>query len=294
MINQAEKQKRSLLKRRKRAIIVAVIAVVLLAIALAFVLDYVNSITVTDVDGTDYFIRKKNGVYGLYDADDVLLAVDDVYGFYVTASGSLIKLDAETGEYEIFSVVDTEGNETYRVQSRLQMFPHIKKANILSIDVYNSYGSFTFCRMNSKGALDASADFVLKQAPATQFDQELFASLYVSAGYSLTLQKIKDPIVDENGEFSEYGLVSEIRTNADGEKYLYEPAYYVLTATDGSKHKVILGDAVIPYQFTASDGIPVTQGGYYAQYVDISGDTEVKRQAVYVLDEESVTMMVPV
>ena len=294
MIDKAENKKRSLLKRRKRAIIFAVIAVALLAIALAFVLDYVNSITVTDVDGTDYFIRKKDGVYGLYDKNDVLLDVDDVYGFYVTASGSLIKLDPETGEYELFAVVDTEGNEEYVVQSRLQMFPHIKKANILSIDVYNSYGSFTFCRMNSNGVLDASSDFVLKQSPSTQFDQELFASLYVSAGYSLTLRKIQDPIVDENGEFSEYGLVSETRINADGEEYLYEPAYYVLTATDGTKHKVIIGDAVIPYDFVASDGIPVTMGGYYAQYVDISGDVEVKRKSVYVLDEESMTMLVPI
>lgn len=294
MMDRAENKRRSLLKRRKRAIIIAVIAVALLAIALAFVLDYVNSITVTDVDGTDYFIRKKDGVYGLYDADDVLLSVDEVYGFYVTAAGSLIKLDPETGEYELFAVVDTEGNETYRVQSRLQMFPHIKKADILSIDVYNSFGSFSFCRMNEKGVLDASADFVLKQSPSTQFNQDLFASLYVSAGYSLTLRKIQDPIVDANGEFSEYGLVSETRINEDGEEYLYEPAYYVLTATDGSKHKVIIGDRVIPYDFTASDGMPVTMGGYYAQYVDLSGATEVKRQSVYVLDEESMSMLVPI
>lgn len=294
MIDREENKKRSLLKRRKRAIIFAVIAVALLAVALAFVLDYVNSITVTDVDGTDYFIRKKDGVYGLYDADDVLLGVDDVYGFYVTASGSLIKLDPETGEYELFAVVDTEGNETYQVQSRLQMFPHIKKENILSIDVYNSYGSFSFCRMNSKGVLDASSDFVLKQSPSTQFDQELFATFYVSAGYSLTLRKIQDPIVDQNGEFSEYGLVSETRINADGEEYLYEPAYYIVTATDGSKHKVILGDAVIPDSFMSSNDIAITTGGYYAQYVDISGDTEVKRRAVYVLDAQSTTLLCPV
>ena len=294
MIDRAENKKRSLLKRRKRAIILAVIAVALLAIALAFVLDYVNSITVTDVDGTDYFIRKKDGVYGLYDANDVLLDVDDVYGFYVTASGSLIKLDPETGEYELFAVVDTEGNETYQVQSRLQIFPHVKKANILSIDVYNSYGSFSFCRMNSKGVLDASSDFVLKQSPSTQFDQELFATFYASAGYSLTLRKLEDPIVDENGEFSEYGLVSQTRINADGEEYLYEPAYYVLTETDGTKHKVIIGDEVVPDAFLASDGIVVSTGGYYAQYVDMSTGTEVKRQAVYVLDAQSMTMLSPI
>ncbi len=291
----AEKKNRSLLKRRKQAVLIAAVAIVLLAVALVFVLDYVNSITVTDVDGSDYYIRKKGGVYGLYDGDDVLLKVDDVYGFYQTAAGSLIKVNAETGVYEIFAVVDTEGNETYEVQSRLQIFPFVDKKNIRSIEVVNSHGGFTFCRMDPEtGKINNTSDFVLKQSPLTDFDQELFASLYVGAGYSLTLQKIKNPIVDENGEYSEYGLTSEMRINEDGEEYLYEPAYYVLTATDGTKHKVIIGDAVVPSQFTASDGLPVTMGGFYAQYVDMSGETEVKRQAVYVLDEEMVTVLIPV
>jgi len=299
MINQAEKKKSSLLKRRKIAIIAMAAVIVLLAVTLAVVLDYVNSITVSDVDDSEYYIRKKDGVYGLYDKVSTwkyeILPVDDVYGFYETPLGTLIKLDAKTGAYEIFAVVDTEGNETYEVQSRLQIFPHIKKANILSIEVHNSEGGFTFCRRNLEtGKLDKTAEFVLDQSPLTEFDQELFASLYVSAGYSLTLQKIKNPIVDENGEFSEYGLVSETRVNEDGEEYLYEPAYYILTTTDGAKHKVIVGDQVVPYNFTASDGLPVMMGGYYAQYVDMSGDTEVKRQAVYVLDEETVTMLIPV
>jgi hypothetical protein len=217
MIQQAEKKKSTLLKRRKRAIILSAIAIVLLTVALIFVLDYVNSITVTDTDGTEYFIRKKGGSFALYDGEDRILPLDDVYGFYETALGTLVKLDAKTGDYEIFAVVDTEGNETYEVQSRIQIFPHIKKANILSIDVFNSHGSFTFCRMNPQtGKPDAKSDFVLKQSPLTEFDQELFASLYVGAGYSLTLRKIQDPIVDENGEFSEYGLVSEKRIDKDG------------------------------------------------------------------------------
>ena len=292
----------TLLKRRKIAIIVTAIAVAVLAVALYFVWDFVKSVKVEDpADGSIYYIREKDDVYALYDKDKkTVMPTDEEFGYYITHADTLIDVDSETGEYEIIAVVDTEGNEVVGFNQRLLMFPHTEKKYIRQLDVYNQNGSFTFVRMNpDTGKIDDSADFIIKSSPLTVYDQELFASLYVSAGYTLTTRKIQDPIKDDNGEFSEYGLVAERRvreiTDEKGEfvldsqggytyeEYDYVPAYYVLTDTSGNKHKVIVGDKM------------VTGGGYYVQYVDMSGETEVKRDAVYVLSADiGDTLLAPV
>lgn len=288
-------KKTTLMKRRKLAIIVSAVAVVALALALVWVLDYVKTTTVTDVDGTEYYVRYRDKEYALYDTDKkTKLPTDEEYGYYVTHADTLVEVDAETGEYEIIAVVDTEGNEQVGFNQRLLMFPHIEKKNIRKLEVVNEQGSFTFVRMNTDtGKQDDNSDFVIKQSPLATYDQEMFASLYVSAGYTLTTMKIDDPIKDGNGEFSEYGLVpisGRVRNVIDEatgepvtdketgeyivEKYDYVPAYYILTDKSGNEYKVIIGDAL------------VTGGGYYVQYVDMSGDTEVKRDAVYVLSSD--------
>ncbi len=287
------KKKSTLIKRKRAAVIIAVISVIILAIALAFVLDFVNATSVEDpADGTVYYIRKKDSVYSLYDTDKkTVMPTDEQYGYYVTHAQTLIEVDAETGEYEIIAAVDTEGNEQVGFNQRVLMFPHIEKANILQLDVYNPDGNYTFVRYNlEEDKPDPSSSFIIKSSPLTTINEELFASLYVGAGYTITTRKIQDPIKDGNGEFSEYGLVpcKRVRevTDEDGEfvldeqgNYIYEeydyvPAYYVLTDIEGNKYKVIIGDLM------------VTGGGYYTQYVDMSGDTEVKREAVYVLSPD--------
>ena len=153
------------------------------------------------------------------------------------------------------------------------MFPHIEKKKILSIEVHNAEGEFTFCRYNATtNQIDKNGDFIIKGAALTQYDEELFAKMYVSAGYTLTVSKLENPIKDENGEFTEYGLAPEIRVDEDGNEYFYEPAYYILTDISGNRYKVLIGDEL------------VTGGGYYTQYVDLSSGSEVKRDAVYVSD----------
>ena len=288
------KKRSTLARRRTIGIIVAAIIVAALAIALALVLDYVNGEPVEDpADGTVYYVREKDDVYALYDTDrKTVMPTEEQYGYYVTHAGTLVQVDSEKGEWEIKAVVDTEGNEQLGFNQRVLMFPHLQKTDILQLDVHNSEGDFTFVRLNEKGKVDASGDFFIKGAEINTYDQEKFASLYVSAGYTLTTRKIKDPIKDSNGEFSEYGLVSEIRERevkdekgnfvvneaGDGyvtETYEYEPAYYVLTDIKGNKHKVIIGDLM------------VNGGGYYVQYVNIdSKGNEEKRDAVYVLSAD--------
>ncbi len=309
----------SMMRKRVIAIIAAALAIVILGVSLAAVLEYVDTIEFVDVDGTKYYAKNKDGVYKLYaKGSKEPLPVDGTYGYYVTALGTLVNLDAETGEAKEYIPVITEGNENVGFNDRVLMFPHIEKKNILSLEVHNEHGAYTFKRMKEEnGSLVASADgnFIIENSPLTAFNEELFAELYVGAGYALTILKIKDPIkrtadgslcphkTEVDGQviiaegcdcvFSEYGLVPEKRIrdvideetgepvtdketgNTKTEVYDYTPAYYILTDIKGNRYKVIVGDML------------VTGGGYYVQYVDISGAEEVKRDAVYVMDTSS-------
>ncbi len=298
------RKKSTLMRRRVTAIIAVAVAVTLLAVALAIVINnVVNVKAVTDkADGTVYYIIKRDGVYALYDADKkTQMPKDDQYGYFEGRSGTLFNVDAETGEYEqiILATLMEGTNEELGFGQRFLIFPHIEKANILKLEVFNSNGNFTFVRTNPETLEeDPKGSFIIDGTPFTSYNQELFASLYVSAGYTLTTHKVENPIKHpETGDFREYGLVPEMRkkadpktgeylTNEDG-SFIYEqytPAYYVLTDTSGNKYKVIIGDML------------VTGGGYYAQYVDIDEKgNETKRDAVYVLGADvGDTMLAPI
>ena len=320
----AEKKSKSLMKRRVRAIVISAVAILLLAIALYFVLDFVATYTYEEGDVT-YYIRKRDGVYAMYDADGNLLDTDDEYGYYITAKGTLIKLDPETGEYEIIAIVDTEGNEVVGFNSRLLLFPHIEKKNILSIDVHNEHGDYTFVRYNAEtGKFDASGDFIIANSPITTINQELFAELYVGAGYTLSLQKLSDvnktivgedgeydytltAIKDENGEYTEYGLAPQWRQKPledEEDEEETEESDNGLNISDGTEEETVLVDYLYEpayYVLTDVDGNRykviigdklVSGSGYYAQYVEIAEDgTETKRDAVYVLDTSTGTAL---
>ena len=128
----ANKKQQSLLARRKRAIILSCVAVLLLAVALVIVLDYVATITFTDpTDGKDYYLRKKDNLYGLYDNRTLLPVNDDLSNkaqrvtCYITKAGTLVKVNYETGECEVHSILETEGNEVQGTNYRIQIFPHV-------------------------------------------------------------------------------------------------------------------------------------------------------------------------
>ena len=266
------------------------------------VLQYADVTEVPDKDGTIYYIRKNDGVYALYDKDKNLMPTEEQFGYYVTHLGTLIQVNAETGEYQIVALVDTEYSEEYAVNTQILIFPTVSKQNILSIEVHNETGTFTFCRYNADtGKFDATGDFIIQNAPMTQYNQDFFARMYVSAGYTMTNEKVMGP-ADENGnptpaikrdqngnlcshsggcscDFREYGLVPCTRYDEEGAAYAYEPAYYILTDIQGNRHKLLIGD-MLP------DG-----SGYYVQYVDISGEYEVKRDTVYVVEPDMGTTM---
>ncbi len=272
MIVEKQKARATLLGRRKRAIIIlSLLAVVLIAAAVT-INHFVRFVPFTDVDGTEYRVMRKAGKFGLYDKDGNKLEAEDEYSFFVTPAGTLVDVDADTGATQIIAQVDTEDGEANDDRNQLLIFPKIGQKELSKLEVHNDKGSFTFLRYDVENDRpDNKFGFAIESSPLVNFDQMRFTELYVNAGYTMCTEKIKDPIKDERGEFSEYGLVSETRTDEEGNPYEYEPAYYIITDIAGKSHKVIIGDML------------VTGGGYYAQYVDISGEVEKKRDAVYVL-----------
>lgn len=278
------KKKLTLMRRRKIAVIASAVLVAILIPTLIFVNYWVKTEPFYDVDGTKYLIKYKDGAYAIYDTNGYKLEVESEYGYYVTALGTLLELNSETGECAIAAVLDTEYTEQFHKNSgKLLIFPQASKENIRSLEVFNSNGSFTFHRYNlMTDSVDNVSEFSVKGAPFSPYNQEKFASLYVAAGYSLSTRKINDPIKDANGEFTEYGLVPEVRIDKDGKEYNYEPAYYILTETSGKQHKMLIGDML------------VTGAGYYVQYVNIDESGEHKRDAVYVLDTATKNLLDPI
>ena len=310
------------MRKRVIAIIAAALALIILGTSLAIVLQYVDTVVFVDPadNETKYYAKKDGGEYKLYaKKSKTPLETTKLNNktYYVTALGTLVSVNASTGATDEYIPVDTEGNENVGTNNRVLIFPHVEKKNILSLKVSNSSGTYTFQRVNENNELDPKGTFVIKDSALTSFNQELFAELYVGAGYTLTLMKIKDPIrrtstgelcphtsKTEDGKtvisdgctcvFSEYGLVPEMRerdvvdsvtgetvVDPDTKEAVTEEYMYEPTSfvlTDISGNK---------YKLLVGDML-VTGGGYYAQYVNIDKDgNETKREAVYVIDTSS-------
>ncbi len=137
--------------------------------------------------------------------------------------------------------VDLVAGEALGPNNRILMFEHTPKDSIQSIEVFNEYGSYKFYR-------DSSDNFCLEGYPSLMYNQELFASLVVASGYTITMMKMTDNATE--ADLAEYGLDTPI-------------ARWVVTSTTGDVHTVYLGDNLI------------TEGGYYAQYKG--------RDSIYVL-----------
>lgn len=137
--------------------------------------------------------------------------------------------------------LETVEGEAVGANNRYLIFPQVERSSIQSVEVHNEYGSYTFYR-------DSSDNFQLKGYEGMSYDQELFSSFVVSAGYPLAMMKITDDATAE--QMAEYGLDNP-------------QAYWVLTTTTGEVYQVNVGD------------ILVTAGGYY---VALDG-----RETVYIL-----------
>ena len=260
-----KRKNRTMLRKQKRAIVILVAAVVLLATLLGVVNYIIDIYFYDDFDGVRYYIKKSDGVYGLYNKDGSVCDINDE-GYYQTKLGTQLEIDPETGEHEIYAVVDTEGTEMIGYSGRVLMFRQLtydesstldQSRVIKSIEVHNEYGGYTFERNDDM-------DFVIKGNEDVAYNKESFAKLAVACGYTLSMQRLENPrrLSDGSIDLAEYGLCDQTRTKTETDEdgnevtveYEYSPAWYVITTMTGEQHKVIIGDQI------------VSGAGYYAQY----------------------------
>ncbi|MBQ8551289.1 MAG: DUF4340 domain-containing protein [Clostridia bacterium] len=133
--------------------------------------------------------------------------------------------------------------EVLGTNDRILIFDHYERKDIKSIEIHNEYGEYGFYYDETDEA------FYVIDHPAAPYSKELFSSLVVSTGYTLSMERVTMDCED----MSEYGLAED-----------QNPAWYTLTTHEGEEHTVYIGD-LIP-----------SGGGYYVRYKD--------RNAVYVLD----------
>ncbi len=125
----------------------------------------------------------------------------------------------------------------------IAIFKRIMMNDIKSIEVHNSYESFTCLQYEKK-----SGQFYIKEHPTAPVGTTEFTTFAVDAGYPVVNRRVTENCED----FSLYGLAE-----AD------EPAYYTITDNNGVSHTVYIGDQI------------PSGGGYYARYKG--------RNAVYVM-----------
>lgn len=262
-------KKKTALGTQKKALWAMAILAAVLVVGLIVVNYIVDIYSYTDTDGTAYTIKKKDGVYGLYYQGDKCDVNDE--GYYLTRFGNQLIIDPESGEYEIYAVVDVEGTEELGVNQRVLMFKQLtydasstKDASrvIQRIDVTNQHGHMVFVRGDNNR-------FEIEGHEGTVFSDQIFAQLSVGCGYTISQQRLVNPVRLPDGsiDLSEYGLAPEERTKTDEEgneiTYQYTPSHYTITTMTGETYSVTLGDAT------------VSSAGYYAMYED--------RPTIYIL-----------
>ncbi len=248
---------RNMLKRQRIAVALMICAVILLAVALIAVNYIVDIYVYEDLDGSEYYIKKINGIYKLCYKDGEVLPTNSE-GYYRTDEGNLVQINSATGEWSRYAVVDTAYTEQkyystyvlmYKAMTYDAMSTKDESAVIGSIEVHNAHGSYTFERTEGN-------NFSLSGHDGIQYDFEKFASLAVVCGEPLASRRLEEPVRLSDGsiDLSEYGLTAEKRTvteldengNEIVTEYDYEPAYFVVTTMAGDVHRVIIGDKTVP------------------------------------------------
>lgn len=254
----AQKQKRTALRRQRRAVLIGLGVVLLLTVAFIIVFTVTSRTVFEDFDGAKYYIRSKKGEYVLLDADKNLVKINED-GNYVTAASTILQVDSSTGTYHIVAVVPTEGTETlefdyYSGQFDVLMYPKIERTSLQSVRIVNESDSFGFIQKSD-------GTFQLDGYPGIPYDATMFATLINLTGYTVTLGRLdlSDPNVAygfaQNG-YAEYGLPDRPEDAT---------RYFIVTTTGGTTHKVLIGDEI------------PSGAGYYVRYEG--------RDSVYIMKE---------
>lgn len=289
-----EKRKSINMRQRQRvAIMIMAVAVLLLAAALIAVNIAASIYKYEDVDGSIYYIKKKNGVYALYDSDGLRCDVTQD-GYYQTQLGTQLMIDASSGEISDTIYVDDlnslHKDEIYGYSGRVLMFKQMtydatstsdKSIIIDSIAVANSNGLFTFKRGENNS-------FYVEGNEGLAFNTELFAQFAVACGKPLSMDVLRSPNLTASGDIdlSEYGLVSEMREKTEEDEdgneitveYEYSPAVYTITAMTGEWHRVIVGDSIV-----SGAGYYAMYDGGYVQNADGSFSQVGRRDRIYII-----------
>lgn len=139
-------------------------------------------------------------------------------------------------------IPDLLDGEVLGTSNRILLYEHVEKSDMERLEVHNDYGTYAFYRADDD-------ELYIEGNEGAPYSLTALSSLVVSSGYTLSMTRVTEHCED----MSEYGLSEKDH-----------PSYYMVTKTDGTVHKVFIGD-MIP-----------TGAGFYARYDG--------RDAVYVLD----------
>lgn len=309
----AEAKKPSVMRNQRIVAMILAISIVFLGVAIVIANNLVSIYYIRDeyfdangVKQTErYTLKRQNGLYRMFNRDGVEMEVVEEHSYqsqtdgayykvYVAdVSGNQYMINTSTGAFELFAVVDYDESlgETLDgtvTNKRIMIFPRIAQDNVFSITVKNQYGSYEIYRRNlqntdsSTGKKYTTAVQIRgTEGTLTSYDPTLFASLCVSCGYTLSIQKLyfDDPETprDENGNvrYEDYGLEKEY--NEKGE-LVYEPAVYTIVAgeysADGQCNPAKVNGETV--QYTVKVGRAILSGGGY--YVQLEG-----RDTVYIV-----------
>ncbi len=281
--NASDASKKNSYKTQKRAIIVIAVLVAVLTASFIVAGIIADIYRFTDVDEQVYTIKKYQGDYALFKNGKICdSATEGNITYYMTEFGTQLRIDPETGEYDIYAIVDTEDTELVSLVGKTQRVLMFKRLTydqsstqditkvIKTIEMHNQHGSYTLKRgENNRFVVDGHSTAILVD--------QTFAELSNACGYTISNMRLENPerLSDGSINYAEYGLAPETRVEKDEEgndvldedgnpvTYEYTPTWYTITAMNGDSYTVTIGDATI------------SGGGYYARYAD--------RNTIYVL-----------
>ena len=110
--NRAVVRAKTALQRQRRIALYLLIAVAVLGVALGLTLFFTSRTAFIDpTDGVKYYVAKKDGVYVLQTTSGDVLATTEG-GNFVTAAGTIVYVNGETGDHSTVAAVLVEDGET--------------------------------------------------------------------------------------------------------------------------------------------------------------------------------------